>query len=120
MEILLGSFVKTRRCNHRGVVIGKYISFHDTGSSDKWLDQQQPQISEIEKERPWVDLLLAEYGSVRVPLSDCELITPFWIDNPLVEFYLGKMVWKPGTITPTKVVEKPKTRMLRVEGGGIA
>jgi len=120
MEILLGSFVKTRRLGHRGVVIGKHISFYDSGSTDKWFDQQQPPIPEIEKGQPWVDLLIDVYGSARVPLSDCELVPAFWIDNPLVEFYLGKVVWRPGIITPTKVIEKPKARMLRVEGGGIA
>jgi len=115
MEIVLGSFVKTRRCSHRGVVIGKHISFYDSGSNDEWFAKQEPPIPEIEKEKPWVDLLIDVYGSARVPLSDCELIYPFWVENPLAEFYLGRMV-KPGNITLTKPI-KQKTRMLRVEGG---
>ena len=118
MEILLGSFVKTKRCGHRGVVIGKHISFNDSGSTHTWFAQQQPPIPDIEKNNPWVDLLIDVYGSARVPLSDCELIYPFWIENPLAEFYLGKIMNKLGNITLSNPIEKQKTtRMLRVEGG---
>jgi hypothetical protein len=119
-NILLGSFVKTKRCGHRGVVIAKHLSFTATGSSDEWFDSQRPRIIEVEKNYPWVDILCEEYGSIRVPISDCQMVSPFWLSNPLVEFYWGKVIWKPqkpGTIAPPKIFTK--SRMLRVEHGEV-
>ena len=118
-EILLGTFVRTKRRGHRGVVIGKYITFRDSGASEDWFKGQQPRISEDKMEMPWIDILSVEYGSVLVPISDCELTEPFWMDNPLVEFYFGTRYQLPGIPTPRKNILKSKTRMLRLEAGGI-
>lgn len=86
-DIVIGSYVRSDRHAAIGRVCQKYRFFSETTKGTAWFDVQVPSLDPMLKHHPWVSVLTLGGDSVLLPISSCEIIEPFNLNNNWEKFY---------------------------------